>query len=369
MNIQIAFFGSSLVSAYWNGAATYYRGILSALHEHGYGITFYEPDAFERQQHRDIPDPQYARSVVYPADQAGVEKALAEAQDADIIVKASGVGVFDELLEAAVLEFRRPDCRVVFWDVDAPATLDRVGSDPKDPFGPLIPEYDLILTYGGGPPVVNGYEGLGARRCIPVYNALDPSTHHPVEPDPRFTAALGFLGNRMPDREGRVAEFFFGPAAECPDLRFLLGGNGWGEHAPELANVDYLGHVYTRDHNAFNVTPTAVLNISRESMARYGFSPATRVFEAAGAGACLITDAWEGIEQFLTPGSECLVARNGAEVVRHLRELTPERSRSIGRAGRNRMLKEHTYRHRAEALDRIFQGLFASGSVKERVAS
>src|SRR5438094_2511705 len=119
--MQIAFFGSSLVSAYWNGAATYYRGIIRALHERGHRVTFYEPDAFERQQHRDIPDPDWARVVVYPADERGAERALDAARGADVVVKASGVGVFDELLEAAVLDLRRPDGLAIFWDVDAPA--------------------------------------------------------------------------------------------------------------------------------------------------------------------------------------------------------------------------------------------------------
>src|SRR3982751_5617497 len=159
--MNIAFFGSSLVSAYWNGAATYYRGILRALHERGHRITFYEPDAFGRQQHRDIADPEWSRVVVYEGE-AGLGRALEQARNADLIAKASGVGVFDELLERAVLEIRRPDATVVFWDVDAPATLDRVERDSADPFRALIPRYDAILTYGGGDPVVSAYTRLGA---------------------------------------------------------------------------------------------------------------------------------------------------------------------------------------------------------------
>src|SRR5207237_7140049 len=83
MSRDIAFFGSSLVSAYWNGAATYYRGVLQALAANGHHITFYEPDAFDRQKHRDIPDPAWARIIVYPATEAGVEGALALARDDD----------------------------------------------------------------------------------------------------------------------------------------------------------------------------------------------------------------------------------------------------------------------------------------------
>src|SRR5690606_22663707 len=122
---------------------------------------------------------------------------------------------------------------------------------------------------------------------------------------PKLAGALGFLGNRLPDREERVERFFFHAARQAarhpPGERFVLGGSGWHDK-PMPDNVAYLGHVYTRDHNAFNCSTRAVLNISRESMARYGFSPATRVFEAAGAGACIITDAWEGLDSFLEPG-------------------------------------------------------------------
>jgi spore maturation protein CgeB len=349
---RIAFFGSSLVSAYWNGAATYYRGIVRALHARGFDVTFYEPDAYDRQQHRDIPDPDWARIRVYPADEDGVHRALDSARDADIIVKTSGVGVFDALLERAVLDVRAPNATAIFWDVDAPATLDRLEQSPDDPFRALVPQYDLVLTYGGGDPVVRGYTAVGARMCVPIYNALDVSTHHPVAPDRRFDATLGFLGNRLPDREARVEEFFLEAASALPGETFLLGGNGW-QDKPMPPNVRYVGHVYTRDHNAFNCTPRAVLNISRDSMARYGFSPATRVFEAAGAGACLISDAWVGMELFLEPRREVLVADSGDAVAAHVASLDPARAREMGEAARRRVCAEHTYDHRAMQLDAL----------------
>lgn len=350
--LSIAFFGSSLVSAYWNGAATYYRGIIRALHERGHSVTFYEPDAYDRQAHRDIPDPPWARVVVYSANGSdGVREALKEAASADLIVKASGVGVFDDVLEMGVLELKASRNLVVFWDVDAPATLDRVRRNARDPFRRLIPHYDLVLTYGGGDPVVTTYREFGARECVPIYNALDPSTHHAVEPDGRFACDLGFCGNRLPDRESRVDEFFFRPAGLLPHHRFLLGGNGW-ENRPMPGNVRQVGHVYTRDHNAFNCTPRAVLNVCRESMASYGFSPATRVFEAAGAGACIISDTWEGIDLFLEPQREILAAADGFEVAEWLMWLTNERAQSIGEAARRRVLAEHTYAHRVEQLEK-----------------
>jgi spore maturation protein CgeB len=354
--MKIAFFASSLVSAYWNGAATYYRGIVRALHERGHHVTFYEPDAFDRQKHRDMEDPPWAKVVVYSAqDEAEVLRTVEQARGADLVVKASGVGVFDALLERAVLSLQGPRTLVAFWDVDAPATLDRVHGDPDDGFRPLIPRYDIVLTYGGGEPVRQAYLGLGARDCVPIYNALDPSTHHPVPREARFDCDLAFLGNRLPDREARVEEFFLRAAAQLPGRRMLLGGSGWGDKALP-ANVHYLGHVYTADHNAFNCTPLAVLNVSRESMARYGFSPATRVFEAAGAAACLITDAWEGLELFFEPGTEMLVARSGDEVAQHVRELDAARAHAVGQAAYRRVLAEHTYAHRAAQLDAVLEG-------------
>ncbi|MBV1797440.1 glycosyltransferase [Siccirubricoccus sp. G192] len=352
--MKIAFYGSSLLSSYWNGAATYYRGMLGDLARRGHAITFYEPDAFDRQQHRDMEPPDWAEVVVYPATEAALRGVVAAAARADVVVKASGVGVFDDALLQGTMAAARPEAIRIFWDVDAPATLAEIGAAPEHPLRRMLPALDLVLTYGGGPPVVEAYEGFGARRCVPVYNALDPATHHPVPPEPRFAADLAFLGNRLPDREARVEQFFLDPAARLPERRFLIGGNGW--ETKEMApNVRRLGHVYTREHNAFNSTPLAVLNIARDSMAATGFSPATRVFEAAGGGACLITDAWVGLELFLKEGEEVLVARDAQDVAAHVAALTPERARAIGAAGRARILAGHTYARRGAEVDALLR--------------
>jgi spore maturation protein CgeB len=355
MSLSIAFFGSSLVSAYWNGAATYYRGILRALAANGHRITFYEPDAYDRQRHRDIPDPDWARVVVYPATEEGVERALDSAREADLLVKASGVGVFDALLEARIPSLRRPGAIAAFWDVDAPATLDRIAADLGDPFRALIPEYDIVFTYGGGPLVVSRYSEYGARICIPIYNGLDPATHRPAARDPRFACDLGLLANRLPDRERRIEEYFLAVAAELRDRDFVLAGAGWGDKSMP-SNIRYVGHLYTEDHNAFNASALAVLNVSRDSMAACGYSPATRVFEAAGAGACVITDSWEGIGRFFEPGREILVAENGPEVALHLARLTPGEARRIGEAARMRALAEHTYARRVALVEDVLAG-------------
>lgn len=361
--MKIAFYGSSLLSSYWNGAATYYRGMIRALSELGYGITFYESDAFDRQQHRDIEPPGWCEVVVYQATPHALESVAAAAREADIIVKASGCGYADDLLFDLLLKNRSPRSLLLFWDVDAPATLAELAAAPDHPLHRQLTRTDLVLTYGGGDPVVYGYRSFGVDDCVPIYNAVDPRDHHPVPAKRAFTADLSFLGNRLPDREARVDRFFLGAAAELPERRFLLGGSGW--HDKTLpSNVSAIGHVRTADHNAFNCSPLAVLNISRESMASTGFSPATRVFEAAGAGACLITDDWAGLDLFLKDGEEVLRVRDGKDVVEQLLELEPERARAIGKRARKRVLAEHTYEVRAADFDAVIRDRFAQRAME-----
>jgi spore maturation protein CgeB len=352
--VRIAFYGSSLLSSYWNGAATYYRGLLRALAAHGHDITFYEPDVFGRQQNRDIEPPDWCKVVVYDATPDALKVAAAKASQADVIVKTSGVGYADDALLRAVLDAASSDAIRIFWDVDAPATLAELRAAPDHPSHQVLSKLDLVLTYGGGDAVVAAYRRLGARACVPIYNALDPSTHHPVAADSHFSGTLGFLGNRLPDREARVDEFLFAAAEHLPGEAFLLGGSGWDDRSVP-ANVRRIGHVSTRDHNAFNVTPRAVLNVNRASMAEIGFSPPTRVFEAAGAGACLITDVWPGIDTFLQPGKEVLVARDGRDVADLIGELTDARAARIGSQALRRVLADHTYERRAVLVDALLR--------------
>lgn len=354
--MDIAFYGSSLLSSYWNGAATYYRGLVRALAARGHRITFFEPDVWDRQAHRDIDPPDWAEVVVYPGTAEGLKAVTRRAGAFDVVVKTSGVGFADDDLLLQVMAAARPEAVRLFWDVDAPATLAEIRDAPDHAIRLTLPRLDAVMTYGGGDAVVAAYAGLGARACHPIYNALDPATHHPVPPDPRFAVDLAFLGNRLPDREDRVTRFFIAPAARLPDRRFILGGAGWGDRALP-PNVSWIGHVPTADHNALNGTAKAVLNINRDSMAETGFSPPTRVFEAAGAGACLITDAWEGIEMFLKPEEEVLVVRDGQDLVDRLGRLDQSTARAIGERALARVLKEHTYDRRAETVDAIIRAL------------
>ena len=352
--MKVVLFGSSLVSAYWNGAATYYRGICKALHARGHQVVFVEPDLYERQQHRDlVEDPPYA-DVRICRDWDDLSRELARARGADLVAKCSGVGGWDLELAEAVLELRSRNTQVAFWDVDAPQTLAAAFAEPvqNGTFRALISRYDVILLYGGGPPVQRAYSQLGAQRSHLVYNAVDPDEYYPVPFDADKACDLLFMGNRMPDREQRVHELFFAAADGAPEVRFALGGSGWGDCAMP-ANVRYVGHVPTAHHRAWNCSARLVLNINRSDMAATGYSPPTRVFEAAGCGACVLTDAWAGISTFFTPNHEILVAASAEEIVDHLRRTSRQQAQTIGQAARQRVLRDHTYTARAAELDHV----------------
>ena len=353
--MRLVLFGSSIVSAYWNGAATYYRGICKAMHARGHEIVFVEPDIYDRQAHRDlIEDPRYAEVRVCRGWD-DLARELERARGADLAAKCSGVGGWEMELARGVLALQSPRTLAAFWDVDAPQTLGAAfaeAPDSTDGLRTLTPRFDLILLYGGGPPVQEAYDQLGARAAHPIYNAVDPDEYFPIPAQAERAADLIFMGNRMPDREGRVRSLFFRAAELAPELRFVLGGEGWGD-CPLPSNVRWIGHVPTAEHRGWNCSARMVLNINRDAMAAYGFSPPTRVFEAAGCACCMITDAWSGIDHFLEPGREILVAGSAEEIVEHLRRTTAAEARAIGQAARERVLRDHTYTQRAELLDRV----------------
>ena len=357
--MKIFAFGSSIVSSYWNGAATYYRGCYKYLARLGYEITFAEPDAYGRQQHRDTEDFSWVTSVVYqPVEADGgrdLDRMLQLAREADIVVKHSGIGCDDAELERRVPAECGSVAITFIWDVDAPATIGRMRNAPHtDALARSTRDFDAILTYGGGPMAREGFREFGARAYYSMYNGLDPDTHHPVQPDPSLLCDVAFLGNRLPDREARVEELFLRVAALCPQQSFLLGGEGWGDK-PMPANVRYVGHVPTADHNRLNASAGMVLNINRASMAEFGFSPPTRVFEVAGAAACMICDDWPGLRDCFEPGTEILVAGTADAVARAVREHNAADRRAIGEAFHRRALRDHTYAQRAAQAHHAFR--------------
>lgn len=353
--LDIAFFGCSLVSAYQNGAATYCRGILRALSERGHRIRFYEPLRSERLAHRDIVDPPWASVIRYEPDGTGLEQALTDAHDADVLIKGGTIGLFDDLLDAALPHCITSPALSVYWDMSGPATLARLRERADDPLRMQLPWYDLVLIRSGGPAVVEGFERIGARCCFPVYNAFDPTTHFPTTPEDHYAAALTLCAHRAPERDEQVDRLFLKVAEALPTRRFVLAGCGW-DAVTLPDNVSYLGYVYTGEHNALYGSARAALNISHPSELEAGHCPAARLFEAAGAGTCAISDSWSGLDQFFEPGADILLANSGEEIAAHLAVLNPERAALIGRRARDRALTQHTFAQRAIEVEALLEG-------------
>lgn len=353
--MRIAFFGASLVSAYENGGATYYRGMLRALANRGHTIRFYEPLSEERLTHRDILDPEWAEIVRYAPDGEGVEAALDDAGDADIIVKSSGIGVFDDVFEAAVPRSTAGPALSIYWDLEPAATLARLDAEVNHPLRAQLPWYDLVLARYGSDELTEAFLRLGARTCFPVHTALDPETHHPVPTDADCRGSLFYLAHRRSGGDAQVQRGFLDVAASLPGHSFILGGCGWHDVAMP-SNVRYVGYVYTAEHNSYHCSAMAALNLTDAATARLGYAPPARLFEAAGAATCVITDTWPGMEMFFEPEREVLIAHDAAEAIEQLERLSPERAAAIGQRARERACAEHTYERRAAELEALLEG-------------
>ncbi len=300
--LDVVFFGSD---GEGTEAAAYHRGILRALSARGHGVT------------------------VHFGDPAVLLAEVPGAGRADVILRASGDGVVDAMLDSALLAQRRPSQLIFYWDAHAPSSLRRLAGDSRSRYRARIPRFDLVFTAGGGDAVVRGYEALGARRCVPLHVAIDPDAQPAAVPSAAFVADLSVLAPLSPGGDAsRVEAFFFAAARALPERRFVLGGSGWGG-AGLPDNVRWVGDVAAAARGAFHASAGVVLDVGRE-----GGSPDARLLEAACAGACIISDAWEGLDRFLTPGREVLVARDGQDVARLLRALGPGEARAIGQAAR-----------------------------------
>lgn len=351
--LTIAFFGSGLLSPSGrNSTAAYFRGLIRNLYRLGHRVTFYEPDTCGRKPHWDMPAPDWVTIAAYAADETGVCNALEAAQSCDLIIKIADTGLFDGLLEREVLLMKKGTNQIIFWDPDAPATLGRIRKNPVDPLRSLIPRYDLILINGGAQST-RQYRTLGAAECIPLYNALDTELHFPVSTDHRLVADLSFLGNRVPGHDRRMNDYFFSVADKLPEKKFLLAGNGW-KAKKTSGNVEYLGALDAAGYNTFNCSATAVLHVGGNGATGNGLSPPPRILAAAGAGSCIISDTWEGLEQFFEPEKEMLIAASGVEVAEIVKSLTPGAAAVVGTRALARVRAEHTYEHRARQFEKIF---------------
>jgi spore maturation protein CgeB len=344
--MEIVVFGLSVSSSWGNGHATLWRGLIHALARMGHRVVFYEWDAPYYAPHRDcfgLPNGELRLYAHWKDVRAGAAELLRHA-DVGLVTSYCPHG-----LEATELVLDSPVPRKVFYDLDAPITLDRLErGETVEYIGPRgLADFDLVLSYTGGVALRELTRRLGARHVEPLYGSVDPDLHRPKPPVDRYRADLSYLGTYAAERQPTVDELFLKPAARCPERRFALGGSQYPSDFPWRENIHYHSHVPPAEHGAFYCSARLNLNVTRAPMARMGFCPSGRLFEAAACGTALVSDAWEGLEAFYEPGSELLVAERDDDVVRAL-ELSDAELEAIGRRARERTLAEHTIERRAK---------------------
>lgn len=347
--MKLVVFGLTISSSWGNGHATLWRGLCRALVARGHRVVFFERDVPYYAGTRDLWEIPGGELVLYPDWEAVRPTAERHLADADVGVVTSycadGAAASDLVLGSAV-SVRS------FYDLDTPVTLDALESGREVPYLPPdgLGGFDLVLSYTGGRALDALRERLGARRVAPLYGHVDPDVHRPAPPAGGTQADLSYLGTYAADRQAAVDALFLEPARRMPERAFWLAGAQYPHDFPWTPNVWFRQHLPPSDHAAFLCSSALTLNATRRAMAEMGWCPSGRLFEASACGVPILSDAWDGLDAFFTPGEEILVARTTEEAMEAI-SAPRERLERIARAARERTLAEHTSERRAVDLE------------------
>ncbi len=361
--MKFVIFGLSVSSSWGNGHATLWRGLCAALAKRGHRVVFFERDVPYYAATRDLFTLPEGHLLFYDNWEEAALIARKQLADADVAMVTS---YCPDALAASDLVLDSPAEVRCFYDLDTPITLDRLErGQPVDYIGPRgLRDFDLTLSYAGGPALDKLRNILGARAVAPLYGSVDPSTHYPVAPGQRYSADLSYLGTSAKDRHARLVSLFVEPAKQFPNRRFVLGGSMYDDTFPWQPNIFLESHVSPADHPAFYCSSRLNLNVTRQAMADNGYCPSGRLFEAAACGAAILSDNWPGLDRFLKPNVDILIASDTQDAIDAL-ERSPEELKRIGQAARERTLEQHTADARAQELKVImsdFQNSAAEAS-------
>jgi spore maturation protein CgeB len=350
--MKIVIFGLSISSSWGNGHATLWRGLCRALAVRGHEITFFELDRAYYAEHRDLREWSDGKLVLYTnwADIAAFAREEISTADVSILTSYCACGE-----EASRLIFQRGLCKV-FYDLDTPVTLSRLQNGEKVAYLPEsgLGEFDLVLSYTGGEALSRLCGELGATRVAPLYGSVDPAIHRPVARAAHYECDMSYLGTYSADRQGILEELFLEPARRSPQRKFLMGGAQYPVGFPWTPNIHFVRHLPPSEHAAFFSSARLTLNVTRGPMARLGYCPSGRLFEAAACGTPIVSDIWPGLDEFFTPGREILVGQR-AEDILFAQAMDPDELRALGERALERVHTCHTAAHRAEELELLLE--------------
>lgn len=350
--MNIAFFGLTISSSWGNGHASTYRSLLRGLAQRGHRLCFYERNTEWYASNRDLPSADYVKIEPYDDWRSGEELARRAAHEADVVVAGSYAPDAIAVLDTVLSEGR---ARVCFYDIDTPITLTQLRAGACSYLrADQIPHLDVYFSFTGGPILEEIQQEWGARAARPLYCCCDPEIYYPARNGPLVPAPahdLSYMGTFAPDRQAKLHRLLIEPARRLPGHRFLIAGPLFPDIAQWPPNVRNIFHLSPREHRGFYLMSRMTLNLTRQAMVEYGYSPSVRLFEAAACGVPVLTDAWPGIDEFFEPHREILVVRDAGDVVACLRSLSPRELRNIGEAARARVLARHTGECRAREFE------------------
>ena len=351
--MKIVIFGLTVSSSWGNGHATLWRGLCGALIRAGHRVIFYERDVPYYAEHRDLFSLAGGELRLFQRWEEVTPDARHHLADADVAIVTSYC--YDGPA-ASELILNSPVSLRVFYDLDTPVTLDRLQTGRSVSYlGPRgLRDFDLVLSYTGGRALDELKTRLGARQVAPLYGSVDPEVHRPVAPEPRLAADLCYLGTYAEDRQAMLELLLVAPARQLPTQRFLIGGAQYPQQFPWTENIFFVYHVEPSRHPAFFCSSRLTLNVTRRAMKTMGYCPSGRLFEAAACGTPILSDRWEGLDWFFTPGSEIVVADSSDDAIAALQMDDAELQR-IARRARERVLAEHTAEHRARELEQLLE--------------
>lgn len=350
--MKIVIFGLTISSSWGNGHATTWRGLLRELISRGHDVVFYERDVPYYAAHRDMHDLPGGRLALYGDWADALPAATRDVSDADVAIVTSYCA---DAIAASELVCDSNAVRI-FYDMDTPVTLSHLRSGRAVSYISErgLRDFDLALSFTGGAALTALEAELGAPQALPLYGSVDPQLHHPIAPLEQYRSALSYLGTYAADRQPALESFFIQSAKRLASERFLLAGAQYPPDFGWTPNMHFLPHLAPAEHPAFYCSSRLTLNVTRAAMRDMGWCPSGRLFEAAACGTPVISDDWQGLEDFFTPGEEILIVRNTDDAVAAMQLSDPELQR-IAAAARERTLSENTAAARALDFERAIE--------------
>ncbi len=349
--LDIVILGLSITSSWGNGHATTFRGLVRELNKNGHRVTFLERDVPWYASNRDLPHPPFCQTILYGDLKELQEHHASLVQQADLVMVGSyvpeGVAVGQWVVDTA-------EGITAFYDIDTPVTLAKIENGDFEYLHPdLIPQYDMYLSFTGGPTLQKLENNYGSPMARAFYCSFDPELYYPEAQETVWD--LGYLGTYSTDRQPPLKALMLDAAEQYPQGKFVVAGPQYPDDIPWPQNAERIEHLPPAEHRKFYNQQRFTQNITRAYMIKAGYSPSVRLFEAAACGTPIISDYWEGIDSLFEIGTEILIARSAEDTLRYLTQIPEAERKSIGEKARQKVLNHHTAAHRATELENYYK--------------